>query len=233
MSDNNIVLPEELKDKPWVKSILDESGNVDPAKVFSKLDGQESLLGKRHLPGKDSTDEDWKKFASEMTKDYADQDYENALDGLETKKEMIETLKSQGLTPKQAKKIAEAAIKERDTVVAKKYDENTFKEKVRESLTEEEFKKAEKVLKKVNLWDKTVAASNDEALGNIIVAGKLGVAYDVDDVPDIDGGNGSQTTGNGKGYCQGYVDRIYELEAAGKSHAEALAQAKIEYDVKD
>lgn len=236
MNENNtpLVLPEELKDKPWVSSILDESGHVDPNKVFKKLDGQESLLGKKVLPGKDASDEDWKKFAEDITKDYQDSDYDVVLSGFENKSELIAKYKAAGMTPRQAQIAAETALKEREAATAKKYDADTFQAEILKALPDEkERAKAKSVLQKAGLWEKTQNAANEEALGIIVAAAKIGVAYDVDDVPGKDGGSPVTVQGNGKGVCQEYADRIVALESGGMSHADALKQAKAEFSVVD
>lgn len=236
MNENNasLVLPEELKDKPWVSSILNEAGQVDPGKVFKKLDGQESLLGKKALPGKNATDEEWKKFAEEMTKDYQDDDYDVVLSGLENKTELIAKYKAAGMTPAQAKIAAETALKEREAASAKRFDADAFQTEVLKALpNEKERAKAKAVLQKAGLWEKTQEAANEEALGIIVAAAKIGVAYDVDDMPGKDGGSPVTVQGNGKGVCQEYVDRIVALESGGMSHADALKQAKAEFSVSD
>ena len=58
-----IKLPDEFKEKGWAASITDADGNVDMGKVFSKIEGQEHMLGKKVLPGKNATEEEWKEFA--------------------------------------------------------------------------------------------------------------------------------------------------------------------------
>ena len=72
MDENKVVLPDEYKEKGWAKSILNDAGEVDMGKVFSKIDGQESLLGKKQIPGKNSTEEEWAKFNAQITAEYED-----------------------------------------------------------------------------------------------------------------------------------------------------------------
>ena len=76
MDENKIVLPDEYKEKGWAKSILNDAGEVDMSKVFSKIDGQESLLGKKQIPGKNSTEEEWAKFNAQITAEYEDGEYD-------------------------------------------------------------------------------------------------------------------------------------------------------------
>ena len=76
MDENKVILPDEYKEKGWAKSILNDAGEVDMGKVFSKIDGQESLLGKKQIPGKNSTEEEWAKFNAQITADYEDGEYD-------------------------------------------------------------------------------------------------------------------------------------------------------------
>jgi len=229
-------LPEAYKTKAWAGSVCDEEGNFSMDKALSKIEGQESLLGKKHIPGKDATAEQRAAFNADVVKEYQDGDYDAVLGECDNKPEMIKALKDAGMTPAQAKIVADREVAARkagaDSVRAVEYDEEKFKEKVRASMTEAEYNKAEKVLKKTGQWDKTIAARNDEALERLIMAGKIGVDYDVDDAP----GKGaaadpSNVQSNGKGYCQEYVDRIPALIAQGKTPAEATKIAKAEFGV--
>lgn len=230
--ENKIILPEEMKEKGWAKSIQDENGNVDMAKVFSKLDGQESLLGKRHLPGKDSTDEEWQKFAEQMVQGYQDTDYDSVLDGLETKAEMVAALKKEGLTPKQAKTIADLYKSEKEKTVEKKYNTETFQAEIRKELNEEQYNKAVAMLKKTGMWERIESSANQAAIDTIVSLGKVAGDYDIQDKPGHVGGDSQQTQGNGKGANnQEYYNRFYELMEQGKSHEEALKQVRAEFSV--
>lgn len=229
---SEIELPAEYQEKGWKGSILDENGKIDIAKTLKKLDNQESLLGKRHIPGKDASDEEWREFASKMTADYSEADYEPVLNGLETKSEAIAKLKASGLTPKQAKAVAEIAMAEKVKSVEKKYSVEDFQAALLEKLPNEKDRaKAKAVLSKVGLWESTVEAANDEALRNIIAAAKIGVAYDVDVVAGKTAGEPSVTQGNGKGANnQAYIDRCFEL-AKTMPREEAVKQARAEFSV--
>lgn len=228
-----IPLPEDFKDKEWAKAIVDEEGNIDLTKTLNKLSGQESLLGKRHIPGKNATDEELREFNKKRIEDYEDSEYEGVLSGLETKSEAIAKLKEAGYTPKQAKVLAEINALEKSKTIEKRYDAETFQSELLKTIPNEKDRaKGKAVLMKAGLWDSTVEASNDEAIRNIVAASKIGVAYDVDDVPGKTGGESNLVQSNGKGYGQEYVNRCFEL-AKTMTHAQAVAQAKAEYGVVD
>lgn len=232
--DNKIILPDEMKEKGWAKSILDENGNVDIAKVYSKLDGQESLLGKRHLPGKDSTDDEWQEFANKMTQGYADSDYDSVLDGLETKAEMVTALKKEGLTPKQAKAVADLYRAEKAKAVDKSFDKDTFQSEIRKQLNEEQYNQAVEMLKASGVWERIEASPNQAALDTIVAIGKVAKDYAIKETPGHTTGQPQVTQGNGKGANnQEYYNRFFELMNSGKSHEEALKQVKAEFSVED
>lgn len=230
MEENKIVLPDEYKEKGWAKSILNDAGDVDMSKVFSKIDGQESLLGKKQIPGKNSTDEEWAKFNAQITADYEDGEYDAVLDGLETKADMVKALKGQGLTPKQAAKVAELYKAEKAKTAEKIYNEEEFKSAIRESMDEKTYDKVKAHLEEIGQWEDVKKMSNAAAIKILKSNAALIKKYGVEDKPNHDGGNPAESGGNGKGFNnQEYVSRVYELMREGKTHSEAIAQAKREF----
>ena len=60
------VVPTEFHDRAYLKDLLAKEQTPEVfAEVFKKLDGAETLIGKRPgIPGADAKDEDWDKFLS-------------------------------------------------------------------------------------------------------------------------------------------------------------------------
>lgn len=231
MSDP-IKLPDEYKEKGWAASITDADGNVDLSKVYSKIEGQEHMLGKKVLPGKNATEEEWKEFAENMTKDYTDEEYSSVLDGLETKAEMVAALKKEGLTPAQARKVAELYKAEKEKTTAKKYDQEEFKTAIKENMDEVTYNKVKAHLVESGRWDAIENMSNADAIATFLAVADIVKKYGVDDKPGHTAGTPAGGKGNGKGANnQQYVSRIYELVREGKTNAEAKAIADQEFGV--
>jgi hypothetical protein len=231
MSDP-IKLPDEYKEKGWAASITDADGNVDLSKVYSKIEGQEHMLGKKVLPGKNATEEEWKEFAENMTKDYTDEEYSSVLDGLETKAEMVAALKKEGLTPAQARKVAELYKAEKEKTTAKKYDQEEFKTAIKENMDEATYNKVKAHLVESGRWDAIENMSNADAIATFLAVADIVKKYGVDDKPGHTAGTPAGGKGNGKGANnQQYVSRIYELVREGKTNAEAKAIADQEFGV--
>lgn len=231
MSDP-IKLPDEYKEKGWAASITDADGNVDLSKVYSKIEGQEHMLGKKILPGKNATEEEWKEFAENMTKDYTDEEYSSVLDGLETKAEMVDALKKEGLTPAQARKVAELYKAEKEKTTAKKYDQEEFKTAIKENMDEATYNKVKAHLVESGRWDAIENMSNADAIATFLAVADIVKKYGVDDKPGHTAGTPAGGKGNGKGANnQQYVSRIYELVREGKTNAEAKAIADQEFGV--
>lgn len=227
-----IKLPDEFKEKGWAASITDADGNVDMGKVFSKIEGQEHMLGKKVLPGKNATEEEWKEFAENMTKDYTDDEYTSVLDGLETKAEMVAALKQQGLTPAQARKVAELYKAEKEKTTAKKYDAEEFRTAIKENMDEATYNKVKAHLVETGRWDAIEQMSNTDAVATFLAVADIVKKYGVEDKPGHTQGTPAGGKGNGKGANnQEYVSRIYELVREGKSNAEAKAIADQEFGV--
>lgn len=231
MSDP-IKLPDEYKEKGWAASITDADGNVDLSKVYSKIEGQEHMLGKKVLPGKNATEEEWKEFAENMTKDYTDEEYSSVLDGLETKAEMVAALKKEGLTPAQARKVAELYKAEKEKTTAKKYDQEEFKTAIKENMDEATYNKVKAHLVESGRWDAIENMSNADAIATFLAVADIVKKYGVEDKPGHTAGTPAGGKGNGKGANnQQYVSRIYELVREGKTNAEAKAIADQEFGV--
>lgn len=227
-----IKLPDEYKEKGWAASITDAEGNLDIAKVCAKIEGQEHLLGKKVLPGKNATDEEWKEFASNMTKDYTDDEYTSVLDGLETKAEMVAALKEQGLTPAQARKVAELYKAEQAKTTAKKYEPEEFRTAIKENMDEATFNKVKAHLVETGRWDAIEEMSNADAVATFLAVADIVKKYGVEDKPGHTAGTPAGGKGNGKGANnQEYVSRIYALTREGKTAEEAKAIADQEFGV--
>lgn len=227
-----IKIPDEYKDKGWAASILDAEGNVDLNKVYSKIEGQEHMLGKKVLPGKNATEEEWKEFANNMTKDYTDDEYTSVLEGLETKAEMVAALKEQGLTPSQAKKVAELYKSEQEKTAVKKYNADEFKAAIRENMDEATYNKVKAHLVETGRWDAVEKMSNTDAIATFLAVSDIVKKYGVEDKPGHTTGTPAGGKGNGKGANnQEYVSRIYALMREGKSSAEAKTIADQEFGV--
>lgn len=227
-----IKLPDEYKEKGWASSIIDGDGNVDLAKVYSKIEGQEHMLGKKILPGKNATEEEWKEFANNMTKDYTDDEYTSVLDGLETKAEMVAALKEQGLTPTQARKVAELYRAEQAKTVVKKYEPEEFKTAIKENMDEATFNKVKAHLVESGRWDAVEKMSNADAVATFLAVADIVKKYGVEDKPGHTAGTPAGGKGNGKGANnQAYVSRIYALTREGKTSEEAKAIADQEFGV--
>jgi len=54
------VLPEDIRNKPYVKDVKNFSGLV------KKLDGAQTLLGQRNVPGADSSSEEWETYLNKL-----------------------------------------------------------------------------------------------------------------------------------------------------------------------
>lgn len=227
-----IKLPDEYKEKGWASSVVDEEGNLDIARVCAKIEGQEHLLGKKVLPGKDATEEEWKDFAEKMTKDYTDDEYTSVLDGLETKAEMVAALKEQGLTPSQARKVAELYKAEKEKTTAKKYDAEEFRTAIKENMDEATFNKVKAHIVESGRWDAIEKMSNADAVATFLAIADVVKKYGVEDKPGHTTGTPAGGKGNGKGANnQQYVSRIYELVREGKTNSEAKAIADQEFGV--
>jgi hypothetical protein len=69
------VIPAEIQDKPWAKDFLTMEQTPESfAKVFTKLDGAEALIGKRpSVPTKESKPEDWDAFFNTLRPEKSDE----------------------------------------------------------------------------------------------------------------------------------------------------------------
>lgn len=74
-------VPQELQDRPYLKDFLDKPWDKTVgAEIFKKLEGAESLIGKRPaIPARDAKPEELEKFFEQFRPDKAD-DYEIPLD---------------------------------------------------------------------------------------------------------------------------------------------------------
>lgn len=75
------VVPQEFHEKPYLKDLLDKEQSPETfSAVFKKLDGAETLIGKRPgVPAKDAKDEEWDKFLANIRPEKTD-DYEIPLE---------------------------------------------------------------------------------------------------------------------------------------------------------
>lgn len=167
-----------------------------------------------------------------MTKDYSNEEYESVLDGLETKAEMVAALKEQGLTPAQARKVAELYKAEKEKTTAKKYDQEEFKTAIKENMDEATYNKVKAHLVESGRWDAIEKMSNADAIATFLTVAEIVKKYGVEDKPGHSAGTPAGGKGNGKGANnQQYVSRIYELVREGKTNSEAKAIADQEFGV--
>jgi len=97
------LIPEDHREKPYLKDVKNFNG------LIKKLDGAESLLGQRQIPGKDAAPEEWSgffsKLAPEKVEDYGDltaEDLPKDLVGIVNQGKFKELLKSAGANSYQA-----------------------------------------------------------------------------------------------------------------------------------
>ena len=104
-------VPEQYAEKGWAKEVrsLDD--------VYSRLDGQQALIGKKSIPNAESTDEQWQEFHNQLRPETFDK-YDLSLpEGVESEvnqgeqdlyKQLFHDI---GLTPKQANALFRGHIK--------------------------------------------------------------------------------------------------------------------------
>lgn len=88
------IVPEDLREKPYLKDLLDKEQAEALPLVFKKLDGAEALIGKRPgVPGADAKEEDWDKYLAQLRPGKAD-DYEiPAEEGVKRDETFMKTLR--------------------------------------------------------------------------------------------------------------------------------------------
>lgn len=131
------IVPEDLRDRGYLKDLLDKPQNPDTFKeVFKKLDGAETLIGRKiGIPSEDAKDEEVQKFYDSLRPKTAE-DYELPV-GEKADEEFVKTLRGSfheaGLSKRQAKVVIEKmapALTEADKkqseeqeALGKKFDE--------------------------------------------------------------------------------------------------------------
>lgn len=216
MDETTIEIPAEYADKGFLASVKTEDGKISVTKLLKKVENQESLLGKRALPTRDSTETELDDFISKMSGNFHEEDYNEVLSGLDTisAAELKSALKASGVAPRQAKRIVEAHNK----LVDKKYSADEFVKLVTDNVkTQERLDLAKKVLG--DEYETIKKMSNEDAVRLIVAAANIGEKYNVKEGTT---GAGIQTTNPPQetGFCQGYVDEMREIAKRGGTQAE-------------
>lgn len=224
MSENNdtpqmivVDIPSEFADAGFLASVRTEDGKLDVAKALKKMQNQESALGKRALPTKDSTDEEIDEFIAKLRGNFGDEDLSSLFENVPSAKALKTALKDAGVLPKQAKKIIAAYQQDME----QQYDPDEFQaELLKVCGTQERIDAAKRVLKKEE-WEDIQKVRNKEAVGRIKLAADLGERFAVGEK-----GIGAGTPSDGvrdfskKGMCPEYVAEMKEAAARGASQKE-------------
>lgn len=203
-------IPPEFADAGFLASVKTEDGKLDVNKALNKMKNQESALGKRALPTKDSSDSEINEFLEKMRTNTADVEYDTG-----DAKALKTALKAAGLLPKQA----DAIIAAYKTDLQGQYDEDAFKTLVNESLSKEDLEIAKKQLTQEE-WDELFATRNKEAVGRLRLAAVLGKRYGAEEK-----GIGAGTPTGGmpatkKGMCPEYLNEMKTARSRNASQAE-------------
>lgn len=205
-------IPTEYADAGALANVRTEDGKLDVAKLCKKVVNQESLLGKRAHPTKDSPDNEVDEYMTAMSKDNPLD--ETAFDGIDSAKALKETLRNAGLLTKQVKMILDAY----KTDLNQQYSEAEFTQMLNDNLTREEVEIAKKVMSE-NAWNDTMASRNKEAITRLKMIAEVGKAYNVGE-KGIGAGTMSAMPQQKKGMCQEYVNEMMEAARRNASAKE-------------
>lgn len=89
-------VPEDLRDKPYLKDFLDKPFDKETAgALFKKLDGAETLIGKRGpaIPALDAKDEEWDKFFAPLRPAKADDYVLPGKEGAKTDEQFVKAVR--------------------------------------------------------------------------------------------------------------------------------------------
>lgn len=210
---NLIDIPSEYADAGFLASVRTDDGKLDVNKALKKLQNQESILGKRALPTKDSADADIDEFIEKMKAGNPIDD--SIFDGIDSVKELKTVLKNAGVLPKQAKQILEAYKKDMN----QQYSEDEFTQMLNENLTQEEVALAKKVMTE-ELWNDTMASRNKEAIGRLKLIAQVGKKYGAEEKGIGAGTPSNAVPSTKKGMCSEYVNEMMEAAARGATQKE-------------
>nr|DAO76769.1 MAG TPA: hypothetical protein [Microviridae sp.] len=223
MSENNdtpqmivVDIPSEFADAGFLASVRTEDGKLDVAKALKKMQNQESALGKRALPNKDSSDAEIDEFIEKMKGNFSDVDLDSLFADATSVKELKTALKDAGVLPKQAAKIVAAYKKD----LNQQYDENEFEKMVNDALNKEDLAMAKRTLSDGE-WEEIFKTRNKEAVGRLCLAANLGKRFNI-----TEKGIGAGAPSNGvrdfskKGMCPEYVAEMKEAAARGATQKE-------------
>lgn len=209
-------IPSEYAEAGFLSSCKTEDGKLDINKALKKMQNQESILGKRALPNKDSTDAEIDEFISKMNEATKDANIDPLFEGVEDADDMKKVLKENGLLPKQIKNIVEAwkAAKAKD-MSQEKYDE--YCKSI--GLTEEEKQLAKSVMTD-EMWNETNKYKSKEAAGILKIVAQQAKKYNITE-KSIGAGTTSGTPDiQKKGFCPEYHKEMMDAAARGASQKE-------------
>lgn len=150
------IIPKEYHDRPYLKDLLVKPQALETfAEVFKKLDGAETLIGKRTgIPAADAKPEEWDQFFNKLRPEKAD-DYEfPTKEGQAADPEFVKVLRDSlhegGVAKGQAKKFLEKFSAAVDARNAAQVAEQTRVDKEFDTLVQSTFgKDNEKILARV------------------------------------------------------------------------------------
>lgn len=208
-------IPTEYAEAGFLSSCKTEDGKLDINKALKKMQNQESILGKRALPNKDSTESEIDEHIAKMCEAFKDADLESLMEGID-EDDLKKTLRANGLLPKQVKSIADAwkAAKAKD-MSQEKYDE--YCKQI--GLTEEEKQLAKSVMTD-EMWAETNKYKSKEAAGILKIVAQQAKKYNITE-KSIGAGTTSGTPDfQKKGFCAEYHQEMKAAAARGASQKE-------------
>lgn len=223
MEDITLEIPEDFKDKGFLKATMTDDGKISLNKLLKKVENQESILGKRALPTRDSSEEEINEFINKMSSGFNEDDFNPVLEGLDTASasELKKACKEAGMTPQQTKKFVEAHKK----LVDKKYSKEEFQKLLADKIKTDERLNLAKMAMGDEEWEAVMKSQNDDAIRVIVAAANLGEKYNVKE-STTGAGTQPSTKVEETGFCQGYVDEMRAIAARGGSQAEKDACMK-------
>lgn len=209
-------IPAEYAEAGFLSSCKTEDGKLDINKALKKMQNQESILGKRALPNKDSTEAEIDEHIAKIKEAFADINIDPMFDGIEDADDLKQVLKDSGLLPKQIKNITEAW----KTAKAKDMSQEKYDEYCKQiGLTEEDKKLAKSVMTD-EMWEETNKYKSKEAAGILKIVSQQAKKYNITE-KSIGAGTPSGTPDfQKKGYCPEYHKEMMDAAARGASQKE-------------
>lgn len=205
-------IPSEYADKGFLSSVKTEDGKIDVMKLLKKTENQESALGKRALPTKDSSEEEIADFIQKMKTNFAEADYDSLFENVSDVKELKSVLKESGLTTNQAKSVVEAYKKDME----QSYSADEFAAEIAKITN---IDKAKAVMTEED-WNTAMELKNKDSLKLIKAMAGVGERYAVKETT-VGAGEPSGNKDFGKmGMCPEYVAEMKEARSSGASQAE-------------